>query len=158
MMLKLEIKLLADCPEYIPQLAQLWFNEIGKQWIPNASVERAMETYKTHLNHESMPLTFVAIVDNNPVAMTSLRENDGIREDLTPWLGSLIVHPYFRRQRVGERLIDLTKERARAMGYEKLFLLALDPSIPNWYTRLGWLYIDTDKLYHHPVTVMEINV
>lgn len=158
MTLQLEIKLLADCSEYISTLSRLWFNELGKQRIPNASVAHAENMYQAHLNRDQLPLTFVALHQGKPIGMSSLRINDGIRPDLTPWLGSLIVHPEYRRQGVGEKLIDITKERAKTMRYEKLYLLALDPAIPNWYARLGWQYLGMDKLYHHPVTVMEIKI
>lgn len=154
----IQVQLLADCPHHIPELAQLWFNELGKQWIPNASVDRAKKTYTEHLNSQQLPLTFVAVADDEPIAMASLRDNDGIREDLTPWLGSLIVHPDFRRQGIGEMLIDMTKQQAKMMGHSKLYLFALDATIPDWYSRLGWKTIGSDKLYHHPVTVMEITI
>jgi len=154
----LKIKLLADCPEYISPLAYLWFNELGKAWIPNASVERAKETYRTHANKDIMPMTFVAIYENKPIAMASLREDDGIGNHFSPYLGSLIVHPDYRRRGIGELLINLVKQQAKVMGHDKLYLIALDPTLPNWYTRLGWKYIGMDKLYHHPVTVMEIEL
>jgi GNAT superfamily N-acetyltransferase len=155
---KLTIKLLADCPDYIPVLAELWLQELGMHWVPNANIERAREKFKTHLNSERLPLTFVAIMDEKPVAMVSLRENDGIREDLMPWLGSLVVEPGYRRLGIGERLIEATKTCAKRLGYEKLYLCTFDQSLPNWYMRLGWTVIGVEKLYHHPVTMMEIDV
>jgi predicted N-acetyltransferase YhbS len=158
MKLDIKFKLLVDCPECIPELSQLWFNELGQHWIPNANIECACKTYQEHLNSEDLPLTLVAIHEEKPIAMSSLRKNDGIREDLTPWLGSLIVNPKLRSQGLGERLIKITKHSAKIMGYDTLYLLALDPSIPNWYARLGWKRIGVDKLYHHPVTVMSIPV
>lgn len=154
----LEIKLLADCPHQIPQLAALWLSEIGTVWIPGAKIERAIQTFETHINTQSMPLTFVASYQDEPVAMVSLRENDGIRKDLTPWLGSLIVHPDYRRKKIGETLIHIAKQCAKAMGHSKLYLFALDPDLPTWYHRLGWRAIGMDKFHHHPVTVMEISV
>lgn len=155
---QLEIKLLADCPQQIPALAELWFTELGQTWIPNASVAKAIKHFENHVNTAELPLTFVATHQEKPIAMVSLRDNDGIREDLTPWLGSLIVHPNYRRKKIGETLIHVTKQCAKAMGYEKLYLFALDPKLPNWYNRLGWEVMGMDKLYHHPVTVMEIVV
>lgn len=154
----LEFKLLADCPEQIPALAQLWLSEIGTSWIPNASLEGAIETYLTHLNRKTMPLTFVALHDGVAVAMASLRDNDGIREDLTPWLGSLIVDPAYRRQGLGEYMIELTIQHAKKLGFAKLYLFALDQTIPEWYQKLGWATIGTDQLYHHPVTVMQLTI
>jgi predicted N-acetyltransferase YhbS len=156
--LDLKIKLLADCQEYIPQLSQLWFDEIGKQWVPNASVARAEKNFREHINSDQLPLTFVAIHEDKPIATVSLRDNDGIREDLSPWLGSLIVHPDYRRQGVGEKLIEITKHGAKIMGFRRLYLLAFDLNIPDWYEKLGWKYLDTDQLYQHPVTVMEIDI
>lgn len=154
----IQIKLLANCPEHIPALAQLWMDELGAKWIPNASTERAIAVYKEHLNTNDLPMTFVMVDGNKPIGMVSLRDNDGIREDLTPWLGSLIVHPDYRRKGLGEMLINVTMQRCKAMGYKKLYLFALDPALPAWYKALGWKEIGEDKLYHHPVTAMEILV
>lgn len=158
MIIKPDIKLLADCPEHVPALAQLWYSELGQEWIPKSSVAKAVTVYNEHLNTDAMPLTYVAIINNEPIGMVSLRDNDGIRDDLTPWLGSLIVHPDYRSQGIGNMLIEVTKQRASEMGYTTLYLFALDRMIPNWYKKLGWHYIGMDKLYHHPVTVMEIEV
>ena len=152
------IQLLADCKEHIPALSQLWFDELGQKWIPNASIERAQVVYQTHLNKDQLPLTWVAIYQDHPIGMVSLRSNDGIREGLMPWLGSLIIHPDYRRQKIGEKLIEVTKENAKKMGYQTLYLFALDLTIPTWYTKLGWESIGVDQLYHHPVTVMKINL
>ena len=92
----LEIGLLTDCQEHIPVLAKLWYEEISKHWAPNASIERAKQNLLKHSNRDQMPLTFVAIRQGKAIGMASLRENDGIRLDLVPWLGSLVVHPDYR--------------------------------------------------------------
>ena len=42
------------------------------------------------------------------------------------------------------------------LGHQVLYLLAFDPTIPNWYTRLGWTHIGDDELFSHRVTVMSI--
>ena len=156
--MSITIKLLAEQPEATPPLAQLWYDELGKQWIPNASVEKAQATYAAHVNRDIMPLTYVAFQQQQAVGMISLRDNDGIRPDLAPWIGSLIVAKAARRQGLGEKLIEVAKQHARQAGYDKLYLFALDPSLPAWYQRLGWQTIGMDKLYHHPVTVMETTI
>ncbi len=33
-----------------------------------------------------------------------------------------------------------------------------NPTIPNWYARLVWTYIDDDELFYHRVAVMSINL
>lgn len=44
--------------------------------------------------------------------MASLRINDGLELDYTPWLGSIVVDPAFRSMKVGEYLLDSIKNKA----------------------------------------------
>ncbi len=154
----LEIKLLTECQEHIPELANLWFEEISKHWVPNASVERAKQNLIRHPNEDKMPMAFVAFSEGKPIGMVALRENDGIQPDLIPWLGSLVVDPAYRKRKVGEALIEATKNQARIFGYEKIYLLAFDKTIPKWYAKLGWKVIGKDVLFSHPVTVMSCSL
>jgi predicted N-acetyltransferase YhbS len=154
----IEIKSLADCKEHIPQLAELWYEEISRHWAPNASIEKAKQKLTEHLNDNKMPMALVALQNNKPIGMACLRENDGIRPGIAPWLGSLVVHHQHRSQAVGKMLIDAIKLQARALSYPMLYLLAFDPTIPTWYARLGWQFIGTDELFGHPVTVMSISL
>src|SRR6516162_3975268 len=101
----IKIKLLKDCQEHIPTLAQLWYEEISRHWVPDASIEQAEQKLFAHLNSDIMPMAFVAIQDNQAIGMACLRENDGICEGTTPWLCSLVVHPSYRGHKVGEMLI-----------------------------------------------------
>lgn len=157
-MKKIEIKLLADCQQHIPHLAKLWYEEISRHWAPNASVERAEQNLFKHANRSELPITFVALKNDRAVGMASLRENDGIQAYRAPWLGSLVVDPTFRKQKIGEQLIDAIKQQALIMGYDTLYLLAFDPTIPIWYTRLGWRSIGNDQLFDHSVAVMDIEL
>jgi N-acetylglutamate synthase-like GNAT family acetyltransferase len=152
------VKHLADCQEHIPPLAKLWYEEISRHWAPNPSIKKTEQKLIDHSNRDQMPMAFVALQDNQPIDMACLRENDGIREDISPWLGSLVVHPNYRGQKVGETLIDTIKQKAKALGHQVLYLLAFDPTIPEWYAKLGWVYIGDDKLFDHPVTVMSIDL
>jgi N-acetylglutamate synthase-like GNAT family acetyltransferase len=90
--------------------------------------------------------------------MASLRENDGIQPHHIPWLGSLVVDPAYRSQKVGEKLIAVVKNQASLFGYKKLYLLAFDPTIHIWYEKLGWKLIGNDQLFNYPVSVMDIGI
>lgn len=102
---EIEIQLLADCQQYVPYLAELWYEQISKHWVPDASVERAKQNLIRHANKNQLPMTLVALQDTQPVGMVSLRENDGIQPDIAPWLGSLVVDPAYRKHKIGEKLI-----------------------------------------------------
>jgi GNAT superfamily N-acetyltransferase len=155
---EIKINFLADCQQHIPYLAALWYEQISKIWVPNASIERATENLFKHSNLDQLPLTLVATTNDVPVGMASLRMNDGIQTHHAPWLGSLVVDPAHRKQKIGEQLIDVIKQRTFLLGYTKLFLLAFDPTIPCWYERLGWKFICNDQLFGHSVSVMNINL
>ncbi len=152
------IDLLKNHSETIPQLASIWYEVLGKIWIPDIPMDDVIQRFSKHLNDESLPLTFVAFDQNKPVGMCSLRENDGIRPDLTPWLGSLVIDTKYQRQGIGKSLINISKDKAKNMGYTKLYLFAIDSSIPNYYSNLGWSKIGIDELKGYPVTLMSVKL
>jgi predicted N-acetyltransferase YhbS len=153
---KVEIEYLVDCQEHVDSLAELWYQEISRHWVADTSIEKAKSRLISHLNTDSVPLAVVAVQDGNPIGMACLRETDGIRPGITPWLGSLVVSPDSRQAKVGETLIEAIKAKAKLLKYETLYLLAFDPTIPNWYAKLGWQIIGYDELFGHRVTVMSI--
>ena len=154
----IEIKFLIDCEEHLPVLAKLWYEEISRHWVPDASIEKAKERLLAHSNKEKIPMAIVALHDNNPVGMACLRDTDGIRPGVTPWLGSLVVDQKFRGKQIGGALIDAVKRQAKLLRHDMLYLLAFDPTIPNWYSRLGWQTIGDDALLGRRVTVMSIAI
>lgn len=150
------IDLLKNHPEHIPRLAAIWREVLGSIWAPEVALDRVMERFKEHLNDASLPLTFVALENNIPMGMGSLRKNDGIREDITPWLGSLVVAKEYQHQGVGKLLVQAVVEKAHMLGFNHLYLFAFDPTIPDYYTSLGWETLGMDTFKNHPVTVMKI--
>jgi GNAT superfamily N-acetyltransferase len=154
----LELKLLKECPDCIPQLAFIWQEVLGSIWLPDVPIERVKSNYLTHLNDNELPLTFVALLNNEPVGMCSLRDNDGILPEVGPWLGSLVVKPDAQKKGIGALLISRVKEKATELGFNKLHLFAFDRTIPHYYQSLGWNVIGVDKYKEHPVTVMDIRL
>lgn len=152
----IKVDLLYNNLDAIPKLTLIWHEVLGKIWLPEVPLELVEQRFYEHANTDKLPMTFVAFDEKEPVGMCSLRENDGIRPDLMPWLGSLTVQPEYQGQGLGRRLIDLTKEQAQKMGFEVLYLFAFDRTIPNYYQSLGWTIIDIDNFKGHPVTVMQI--
>lgn len=142
----------------IAELADIWHEVLGQIWIPEVPILRVKEKLQNHLNTEQLPLTLVANYENKPVGMCSLRVTDGIRPELTPWLGSLVVSPNYQNQGIAKQLIEKIKEKASELGFKTLYLFAFDPTIPEYYSRLGWCKIGMDEFKEHPVTVMEISL
>jgi GNAT superfamily N-acetyltransferase len=90
--------------------------------------------------------------------MASLRASDGLKEDLTPWLGSLYVWKKVRGQGRGKRLIRQIEGKAIELGFGKLRLLAYDQSLSVWYSSLGWHRAGTDSAHGHAVTVTKTSL
>jgi len=155
---QIEIKFLADCQEHIPALAKLWYEEISRHWVADASIEKAKNRLITHLNKEKIPMALVALHDDIPIGMACLRETDGIRLGVMPWLGSLVVDRQFRGKQIGETLIEAIKSQAKLFNHNTLYLLAFDPTIPRWYAKLGWEPAGEDMLLGHRVAVMSISI
>jgi len=154
----IKIELLSKHQNTIHDLAKIWYEVLGKIWLPDVPVERVQQKLQEHLNEDKLPLTFVAFHDQKPVGMCSLRENDGIRPDIMPWLGSLVVDPEYQKQGIAKMLIAAIKDQAIQLGFEKLYLFAFDPTLRNYYGRLGWEKIGMDEFKNYPVTVMELDL
>ncbi|MFU7598178.1 GNAT family N-acetyltransferase [Legionella pneumophila] len=154
----IKIDLLKDHQDSIPRLATIWHEVFGKIWVPDVPIEQVIKKYDSHLNDTQLPITFVATDGEMPVGMCSLRENDGIRPDLTPWLGSLVVSPAYQKKGIAPLLIETTQQKAKDLGFKKIYLFAFDPTIPDYYSRLGWSVIGIDEFKGHTVTVMEFHL
>lgn len=152
----IKVDLLKNHPNVIPELAAIWHQVLGSIWVPDIPVERVIARFQEHLNENQLPLTIVAFCNGKPVGMCSLRDNDGIRPDLAPWLGSLVVHSDYQREGIAFKLINAIKQKAKQLGFNRLYLFAFDPTLPNYYSKLGWNKVGMDKFKEHDVTVMDI--
>jgi GNAT superfamily N-acetyltransferase len=161
------IDLLKNHPETISQLVSIWYEVLGKIWMPDTSIEEAVQLLAEHLNDNTLPLTLVALDAGKPIGMCSLRGKSSVRPDfiyanLSPkdltkigWLASLVVDPTYQKQGVGKLLIEATKNKALDFGINRLILVTFDKTLLDYYARFGWKIIGMDKFKDHPVTVME---
>lgn len=156
-MSKLNIKIayLGDYPETIPILGSIWYEVLGKIWMPEISIEKIESLYYEELKGD-MPFTYIAFCGETPVGSCTLQLNDGIRPDLKPWLGDLVIDPKYQKQGIGKMLVSATIEKAKQLNFKKLYLFAFDLTVLSFYEKIGWSKIGTDKFNSHPVTVMEL--
>jgi GNAT superfamily N-acetyltransferase len=155
--MNLTINLLKNHPQTIPQLAKIWHELLGKIWMPELGIEEIEALYYEELT-QNMPVTYIALHGSIPVASFTLQLKDEIRPDLGPWIGDLVVDPNYQKQGIGKMLIGAAMGQAKELGFEKLYVFAFDPTIPEYYQRLGWKKTSMDEFKGHPVTVMEIEL
>lgn len=149
---------LTACPNSLPQLTKIWAELLGEKWDPYFLAEQASQHVQKHGSDNNLPITLVAFKDEQPVGMCTLRENDGVREDLKPWLASLVVDTHYQRQGIARELIEAIKQKAKSLQYKELFLFTFGKKLPKYYAQLGWQKIGMDAFEGKPVTIMRINL
>jgi predicted N-acetyltransferase YhbS len=144
---------LADEPELVPILADWFYDEWGRM-DPTNSWEKIRSNLSEHLNRERVPLTIVLLRDSQPIASVSLkiREMETLPQYLH-WLGGVFVHPEYRQQGIGSRLIEFAANEAKKLSVNELYLYT--HSHEHFYTRLGWRVIERPKYRDRIVIVMK---
>lgn len=152
----LKIEHLADHPHFAPELSELLFFQFGFL-APESSLLDFQKKLQRHLNKDRMPQAYVAFEEaceeEELLGTFSLRDFDmETHKHLSPWIGSLMVHPSKRGQGIGSRLVEQAKSLTKELGYKKLFLFT--PDKETWYLKLGWKVVEKSSFNNYSVTVM----
>lgn len=131
-----QISYLADQPglgtALIPALLEHW-----RPWFPEDTWVARQRRLEQHMNREVLPIAWVAHLGDEPIGTAALRVADlHGHEHLTPWLGGVFVRRPFRRQGIASALCRVVEEKARALGFEQIYLFT--PDQQALYARLGW--------------------
>lgn len=153
----IRIELLKNHPHIIPMLANIWREVLGKIWMPEIGIEEIESLYYEELKSD-IPMTYIALNGEIPVGSCTLELNGGIRPDLGPWIGDLVVDRKYQKQGIGQMLLNEAIEKSKQLNFKKLYLFTFDPSIPSYYEKLGWKKIGIDEFKSHPVTLMEVTL
>lgn len=154
----IKIDLLKNHPSAIPALAHIWHDVLGRIWFPELTIKEIESLTFDELNHPDETTSFVALCDEIPVGFSTLKLKEEFRPELSPWLADVVVDPKYQKQGIGRMLIDMALLKAKELEFEKLYLFAFDPTIPEYYKLLGWKKIGMDEFKSHPVTVMEVEL
>lgn len=149
----LAIRHLADFPEYIETVAAWGHGQWG-YLDPRQTLEDRVSRLKGYMQHDAIPMTFIALDDGVPVGTASIEAHDmEDRPELTPWLSSVYVPAEFRRRGIGSMLVNRVVDEAGRLGVEEIFLFTFDQR--RLYEGLGWQVKLQDTYRGWPVTVMK---
>ena len=150
---KISVSLLVENVHLIEEIAQLKFHEFASL-SPGKTVDDFVTGLKSHLNDKKLPTAYVLVNDSKEFIGTfSIRAHDmSTHQHLTPWIGSVLVHPGRRNRGLGAFIVNQAESIAKEMGYSQLYLFT--PNKEEWYQKLGWKTIEHTTFNNHPVAVM----
>lgn len=157
----IQLSYLKDCPQAIPTLAD-WLYETWHPYDASLTKEKLIASFKTRLNTDKVPITFVALKDSHPVGVISLKKQTSPElsdfPDTTLWIGGLQVAPEERNQGIGHELLKFAKSVAKYFGYEKLHFYTSDPNKVNWYIKNGAQILEKRPFRNHTITIMYLEL
>jgi len=137
---EMEIKYLCDHLIYADTVAKWNYDEFVKGIKVDRTYESTLSSIKNCRKLE-FPIRLVAIIDNKCVGTVSIVFNDLKCRDYTPWLASLYVEKAYRKQKIGQKLINHVKKIAAELGYGELYLRTEHAS--DYYRKLGWEFVES---------------
>ena len=147
-----EVLNLIEKPEAVPVLASWHFDEWSDLY-PEQSLQDFESDLTSCLGEQTVPTTFVALIDTTPVGSISVLPRDmEIEEPWGPWLANFYVMPGYRGAGVGKRLIDALLAHCEANAIPSLYLFT--PEIRQYYERLGWKTIRSCEYHGEVVDIM----
>lgn len=134
------IDYLYNHPEYIEIVANWIYNEFVIESEKSFEKLKQIIEYFKNTNSTYFPITLIAVINAECVGTISIFENDlKNQNELTPWLASLYVSPYYRGQGIAEKLINRVQEVVKGLNFKTLYLRTEHTS--EYYRRLGWKYL-----------------
>jgi GNAT superfamily N-acetyltransferase len=154
----ISIDYLANCPEFVHELARLSWNEWRLVYEQrHQTLEHSVKNYRERMNTDRLPLTLVAHHGGELVGMVSLKFHDlDTRPDLDPWLGGLLVVPKWRKHGVGTMLMHRATEEARRLNVPQLYLWT--HTAERLYQKLGWQVVERTNYFAKEAVVMQFDL
>lgn len=149
-----KIDLLRNYPTCIPVIANIWYELLGKIWMLEITLDEIEFLYYQELKND-IPITYIALYNNIPVGSCTFELDGGIRPDLQPWVGDLVVDKLYQGRGIGQELLNTVTKMAVELGFEKLYLFTFDTKTASYYERFAWSKIALDQFKSQPVIVME---
>lgn len=139
---------LKDCPQWIDTLAD-WLNE---EFGTLHSRNFYQELLAHSLTEDRLPISFVAVENGVPVGTVGIWRGDLLsRQDLSPWLSALVVHPDNRGTGIGRTLQKHVLSYCKAQGWSEIYLYT---DLHGYYEKSGWALLETG--YEYSGTAVQI--
>ena len=165
----MELVLLADKPDTIPQIAKWYSDEWGHLTSDKSADDSSRSTHALesklmdYLNRDQLPLILLATDQDEDggtrvIATAQLRFQEMTSyPETSHWLGGVYVDKAHRGKSVAQTLINGILDLANKHGVNELYLQTEDHS-GGLYKKMGWKAVER-VLYHGvDVLVMKLKV
>jgi GNAT superfamily N-acetyltransferase len=154
---KIQLELLGQRPEFLPQLAQWYFDEWGE--LTKAGSPQAMEQrLQDYLNTDSIPLIAIASSDDELMGAVQLKYREmTIYPEKEHWIGGVYVGKAYRGRGVAAAAIEHVTGLARGFGVKTLHLQTVRKD-GGLYRRLGWQPVEEVNYRGIDVLVMQRDI
>lgn len=147
----LRIAPLAERPDALPVLRQWMEREWPAYYGPGGRGDAAADL-RAFAATTGLPFGLVALYGDHPCGMATLKaESIASHRHLTPWVAAGLVAEPHRRHGVGARLLAALEERARALGFPRVYCATA--TADRLLLRAGWQPIDHAVADGEPVTI-----
>jgi predicted N-acetyltransferase YhbS len=125
---------LFEAPQHIAAAASLIHEEFWRE-VPGATEEGMRARLAGGQAADMLPLSLVALHEGRVIGVVNLVDNDDeAHPQWHPWLAGMVVEAAWRGQGVGSALVRALLQRARDLGYPRVYF---GTDGPGFYTRLG---------------------
>ena len=154
-----KVSSLAEHPHHW-QTAAEWSFEAWKHDFPSDTVHTYLDQYALASSEPEELLEVFAAIDSQDdlLSVATLVDDDELPDapEPGPWLAAVFVTPDARKFGVGSALVEHVVNRARELGYPKIYLYTEHQEL--WYASKGWTKI-RDIIFlglHHTVMQLEL--
>ncbi len=155
----MRIRLLADEPGLIPEVARLRWAEWGN-WPDSPDLAEWTDITTQEAGHDALPVTFVAAdragAAAGAVALGEFEPPE--RQQVSPWIMGMIVRPELRGRGIGRLLLQALLAWAAAQhGYRQFWVATGDEAV-GFYQACGWTLTDSFDRPHEHVNILTLTV
>ena len=131
--MNLSIRKLAESPEYFEDVFQALYSNWGNN---NPNYWRSW--VRSCMSSTGIPVTYIVLLDEQFVGTFSLWLCDlQSCQNLSPWLGGIVVLEKYRGQGIGLFIQQRAKEILKTLNINKAFLFT---DLIGFYEKSGWVY------------------
>lgn len=139
---EVEVINLLDDTKYLDEVSEWIWEHWSKKH--NARLQDIIYRSKHSLNYEDIPQMYIAKYNDRVIGVVSIWRNDlTARQDLYPWMATLLVKEEYRNRGVGTLLQKKVIEESKKIKYRYLYLIT---DLDNYYEKVGWEFLEKAPL------------